>query len=65
MFYSNRSPTITDWEAVTMVNISIISYSKSQANPNGRPTILHIFFNERLTESGKQTIQSIWAFLDL
>ena len=64
MFYSNTSPIITDCEAVNLVKISIISYSKSQANPIARPMVLRIAF-ERLTESGKQIIQGIWAFLDL
>jgi hypothetical protein len=65
MFYSNTWPMITDCEAVNLVKMSIISYSKSQATPNAQPTTLHISFAERLTEIGKQIIQRIWAFLDL
>ena len=58
MFYSN-TPIITDCEALNLVKISIMGYSKSQANPNARPKILHISFNDRLTERGKQIIQRI------
>ncbi|HYA82239.1 MAG TPA: hypothetical protein VEH06_02130 [Candidatus Bathyarchaeia archaeon] len=65
-FYGNAEMRLSDTcifhidnnrlEAVNMVKISIISYSKSQANPNGRPAMLHLSFNERLTESSKQII---------
>ena len=65
MFYSNTLPIITDCEAINLVKISIICHPKSQANPDARPKILHTSFNDRLTESGKQIIQRIWAFLDL